>query len=157
MLSLSTWLAGAILLGGLLAVAWVDARTFRLPDALTLPLGVAGLAWGVWSGMAWASLAGVALGYGVFVAVEIAYQYLRGRDGLGRGDAKLLAAGGAWVGWSGLPLVVLVASGAGLVAVAALRGRLERGGPEASGRIPFGPFLAAGAVFAVIGDPWLWG
>jgi prepilin signal peptidase PulO-like enzyme (type II secretory pathway) len=125
----------------LAVLAWVDWRTLRLPNAITLPLiGVGILYVGWWSGEIWASVIGAAVGYSVFVAIELLYRRVRGRAGLGRGDAKLLAAGGAWCGWSGLPFIVLVASGAALLAVFVLRERVER----EAGRIAFGPFLAFG-------------
>ena len=68
------------------------------------------------------------------------YRKVRGRDGLGAGDAKLLAAAGAWVGASGLPQVILFAAVAGLVAAACLRLAGVRLG--AASALPFGPFLA---------------
>ena len=82
----------------------------------------------------------MALGYLVFVAIEYGFRALRGKDGLGRGDAKLLAAGGAWCGWMGLPFIILIASGFGLLAalIPSVRQSAE------NGRIPFGPFLAFG-------------
>ena len=55
-----------------------------------------------------ASIIGAVIGYLVFFAIEIAYKKFRKIDGLGRGDAKLLAAGGAWCGWMGLPYIVLL-------------------------------------------------
>ena len=65
---------------------------------------------------------------------------MRGREGLGRGDAKLLAAAGAWVGVRALPQVVLAAALAGLVAAACLRLAGVRLGAQSA--LPFGPFLA---------------
>ena len=67
----------------------------------------------------------------------MAFKKLRGKDGLGRGDAKLLAGGGAWCGWMGLPFIVLIGSGMGLVAALFPSVRNQK-------RIPFGPFLALG-------------
>jgi len=83
---------------------------------------------------------GMALGYLVFVAIEYGFKALRGKEGLGRGDAKLLAAGGAWCGWMGLPFIILIASGFGLLA--ALMPSIKKS--AGNGRIPFGPFLACG-------------
>lgn len=131
-----------VLFSALAVLAVIDARTMRLPDWLTLPLIAAGLV------MAWltqASLishaAGALIGYGGLVTLEIAYRRLRGRDGIGRGDAKLLAAGGAWCGVWALPLILLAASLSALCAivlVALVTGRRV----EASARIAFGPYLA---------------
>ena len=126
----------------LLALAWIDAISFRLPDLLTLPLIPAGLALAWWddpavaTDHAWAAAAGFA----VFRGVALAYRRLRNRDGLGEGDAKLLAALGAWTGLAGLAPVVLGAALAGLLAALAMRLRGQAIG--AATAIPFGPCLA---------------
>ena len=120
----------------LAALALFDLRQGRLPDWLTLPLAAAGLLL-AWRGGALAdSLLGAALGYALFEGLALAYRRLRGREGLGGGDAKLAAAAGAWVGWQGLPSVVLVAA-AGALAVALVRRRLD--GSES---VRFGAYLA---------------
>ncbi|MGQ9369551.1 prepilin peptidase, partial [Azospirillum sp. A39] len=87
----------------LLALAAVDAWTEWLPDRLTVPLGIGGLAVNGWlaGGVPGEALLGALLGWGAFAVVILAYRRLRGRDGLGWGDAALLGAGGAWVGWPG--------------------------------------------------------
>lgn len=128
----------------LLLIAVIDAEHFRLPDQLTLPLLVTG-------GLAALLLdhtapldavIGAAVGFGGLWLLAFTYRRLRGREGLGDGDPILLAAGGAWVGWVGLPSVLLWASAAGLSVVAArlLVGRKVAG----DDRLPFGPCLAAG-------------
>ncbi len=136
----------------LLALAWIDAEHMFLPDALTLPLVLAGL--GVCALLERWSLAdhalGAALGYLAFRAVAIFYQVWRGRTGLGGGDAKLLAAAGAWLGWQALPWVVLAASLAGIAA--ALIARLLGHPVSRATALPFGPFLAI-AIWLV----WLYG
>lgn len=147
---LVTVAAGATLGSVLLALSVIDLRVRKLPDALTLPLIGAGLVWAIWEGRPWQTHAvGAALGYVIFVAIEVAYRHVRGQDGLGRGDAKLLAAGGAWCGLYGLPLIVLAASAAGLVWLlggAAIRHQaLDR-----HTSIPFGPFLAVAIFFVWI-------
>lgn len=131
----------AVLFGILAVLSWIDLKTFRLPNNLTLPLILMGIlqSW-VLTGNIKASLLGAAIGYGVFVLIEIAFKKLRGVDGLGRGDAKLLAAGGAWCGWYGLPFIVLIASGMGLAAL--MFPSFRKLADE--GRIPFGPCLALG-------------
>ncbi len=93
---------GAVLGWSLLALGWIDWHTLRLPDALTLPLMGLGLAAAWWDSEAalYASVVGALVGYTVLVIVGMGYRLARGRDGLGRGDAKLLAAGGAWLGWA---------------------------------------------------------
>lgn len=128
----------------LLLIAVVDALTFRLPDRLTLPLLATGaLAAVVLDRTASLdALIGAVVGFCGLWLLAFAYRRLRGRDGLGDGDPILLAAGGAWVGWIGLPSVLLWASAAGLSVVAArlLVGRSVAGGD----RLPFGPCLAVG-------------
>jgi len=126
----------------LLAASWIDWRHMILPDMLTLPLVLAGL------GVAFLldpenivdHAAGAAIGYLLFIGVAWAYRVARGRDGLGEGDAKLLAAAGAWVTWLGLAEVMLIAAVTGLLAALAsfLRGRKV----GAQTAIPFGPCLA---------------
>ncbi len=142
---------GAVLGWVLLALGGIDFRCFRLPDFLTLPLVLAGLAQALWLEPEFLADRAVAaaLGYLGFRAVGETYRYVRGRVGLGEGDAKLLAAGGAWLGSAALPYVVLMAAGAGLAyagVAAARRGRID-----AATRVPLGPFLAL-AIFAL----WVW-
>lgn len=128
----------------LLLIAVIDAEHFRLPDQLTLPLLVTGgLAALVLDHTApLDAVIGAAAGFSSLWLLAFAYRRLRGRDGLGDGDPILLAAGGAWVGWIGLPGLVLWASVAGLSFVAArvLVGRKVAG----DDRLPFGPCLAGG-------------
>jgi leader peptidase (prepilin peptidase)/N-methyltransferase len=137
----------------LLALAWIDAETGLLPDLLTLPLIAAGIAqaW-VAGGDPVDSPIGAVAGYGFVRLIGIGYRRWRGRDGIGLGDAKLLAAAGAWLGWENLAMTVLVASLSALLFVAAqtLGGRSV--GRDTS--IPFGPFLALGIwVVRLIGAP----
>lgn len=138
---------------GLLALSLIDLRCYRLPDFLTLPLLLGGLAVTAW---AWPSalpdhLLGVVLGYGALAGIGWLYRRLRGRDGLGLGDAKLLAAAGAWLSWHALPGIVLAAA---LLALAAsvVASLLRRMPLAAATRVPFGPFLAAAIWLA-----WLYG
>nr|WP_294551143.1 A24 family peptidase [uncultured Rhodopila sp.] len=139
---LDFWLA--CLLGWtLLTAAWIDLRTMILPDVLTLPLLLAGL--GATAAISPGALAdhalAAALGYLVLSGTARAYRRLRGRDGLGLGDAKLLAALGAWLGLNSLPIVLVLASctGLGAAGVAILLGKRV----TAATAIPFGPCLAA--------------
>jgi len=145
-LALPPWLVpvGCLLGWVLVALALIDAREHRLPDALTLPLIPAGLAATWWevpdTDVLLAHALAAALGYGAFALLAAGYRRLRGRDGLGLGDAKLLAAAGAWVGLAGLPSVVLLAALAGL-AVTLARGWAT--GAEVRGvPLAFGPYLA---------------
>ena len=136
----------------LIALSIIDLRTMRLPDALTLPLIVAGpliaLALG-WDGALW-RVGSAAAGFLSLFAVAEGYRAWRGRAGLGLGDAKLFAAAGAWLGLEGLPSVLLWASCTALLGVfVAILLRRQVG---AATRVPFGPFLAFG--FWMV---WLYG
>ena len=136
----TSWLAAA--LGWwLLALALIDLRSWLLPDMLTLPLIAAGLAaaaLGLFPGLsAWDGVLGASIGYLALAGVGWGYRRLRGREGLGLGDAKLLAAAGAWLGPELLAWVLLVAALLGLAAALA-RGRPVR----ADTAVPFGPPLA---------------
>jgi leader peptidase (prepilin peptidase) / N-methyltransferase len=126
----------------LLALGWIDARHMILPDILTLPLVLAGLgfAWFLEPERIFDHAAGAAIGWLLFWAVSRLYRWLRGRDGLGEGDAKLLAASGAWVGWFGLGPVMLAAALTGLAQALVIR--LRGGEATAATAIPFGPPLA---------------
>lgn len=149
--SLHAWL-GCGLGWTLLALAWIDLEWLLLPDALTLPLLLGGLAatWLTAPEALGDAVLGAALGWLLFAAVAAGYRALRGRDGLGGGDAKLLAAAGAWLGWPALPQVMLLAALAALCA-AGLR-RWRRGPAAAGAKLAFGPFLAL-ATWLV----WLYG
>lgn len=141
------WLAwaGAGLGWALLALAAIDFRHRLLPDALTLPLVPAGLAvaWAIDPAMLLDRAIGAAAGFLFVVAVGAVYRRLRGREGIGLGDAKLFAAAGAWVSWQGLPSVLLLAAGAALLVE--LVGRVRRGSSDGAEReLPFGPWIAVG-------------
>ena len=125
----------------LLALARIDAAHGLLPDVLTLPLAAAGLAIAGLRdpGFLPEAALGAALGFGALALIGWAYRRWRGRDGLGLGDAKLLGAGGAWLGAAALPLTVCLAATAALIAV--LAARLAGRRLDEEGAIPFGPFL----------------
>jgi leader peptidase (prepilin peptidase)/N-methyltransferase len=127
----------------LLALAWIDAAHLALPDVLTLPLLLAGLlATGLLAPEALGEHAlGAGLGWLALWAVAAGYRLARRREGLGQGDAKLLAAGGAWLGWQALPWVLLLAALLGLAWGIGQRLR----GYRLTGTtvLAFGPWLAA--------------
>jgi len=135
--------AGCLLGWTLLVLVWIDWEHLRLPDALTLPLLLAGLAVTAWltPDALTAHAAAAALGWLALLGLGVLYRRLRGRDGLGEGDAKLLGAAGAWVGPAGLPSIVLLAAVIGL-AVALIAWLAKRNVSSATA-IPFGPCLAA--------------
>ena len=153
-LVLPDWIAwaGAAFGWGLLTLAWIDQEHFFLPDVVTLPLGLVGLAvaWLIDPGTFFNHLIGAAVGFALFAGLARLYHRLRRREGLGEGDAKLLGTLGAWVAWQGLPTVILYAAVSGLVLALLLmvRGRhLELGL-----RLPFGPHLCLGGWLV-----WLYG
>jgi leader peptidase (prepilin peptidase)/N-methyltransferase len=128
----------------LLALAVMDARVYRLSDALTLPmlvLGVLAAAVTDWQHVLDHALGAIA-GFGSLFLLARVYTAYRRREGLGLGDAKLFAAGGAWVGWQGLAPAALIAGVAAIVAVLAARALGRH--VDSTTRIPFGTFLAIG-------------
>ncbi len=143
-------LAGVLFGEMLLFVALVDSRTRLIPDGAVAALLASGLLLAFLragpGGLAGA-LAGALAGYGAFWLVAFLYRVLRKREGLGLGDAKLLAAGGAWCGLPALPWIVLLAASASLVAAVLMHRRRLHGETA----LAFGPALAA-AIYGV----WLW-
>ncbi len=133
----------------LVALAFIDLDTSFLPDDLTLPLMWAGI---VSAAFGWipvtlsASVAGAAVGYLSLWFVFHAYRLIRGKEGMGAGDFKLLAALGAWMGWMAIPSIILLSSAVGAIVGIALIvfRRHDREVP-----IPFGPYLAGGGVAAL--------
>ncbi|OGS91531.1 MAG: methyltransferase [Gallionellales bacterium GWA2_60_18] len=146
--------AGALLLiWTLVALTFIDFDTQLLPDDITLPLLWAGLLFnlnGTYTTLSGAVL-GAAFGYLVLWSVYWLFKLVTGKEGMGYGDFKLLAALGAWLGWQMLPLIILLSSLVGAVVgivliVAAKHGR--------SVPIPFGPYLAGGGLIALFwGQP----
>ena len=137
------------LVATLVALAFIDLDTQFLPDDLTLPLMWAGI---VSAALGWipvtlgASVGGAVAGYLSLWFVFHAYRLIRGKEGMGAGDFKLLAALGAWLGWQLIPSIILLASAVGaLVGIALIVFRRhDRDVP-----IPFGPYLAGGGVAAL--------
>lgn len=148
---LAAW-ASDLLGWTLLALAVIDARHFLLPDFLTLPLVPLGLAANalIDPDNLEPAVIGAAAGFLAIIVIRQLYWWWRGREGIGLGDAKLLAAAGAWVGWPGLPSVVLTAALAALAAT--LIRHLPRGSISATERVPFGSSLCFG-----IWIVWLYG
>jgi leader peptidase (prepilin peptidase) / N-methyltransferase len=138
----------------LVAVSFIDWDTTVLPDSLTLPLLWAGLlaAAAGWTAISLsAALIGACAGYLFLWAVYWLFKLATGKEGMGFGDFKLLAALGAWLGWQALLPIVLCASMLGAVVGIGMK----VGGALREGRyVPFGPFLAgAGMVVALAGAP----
>lgn len=144
---------GALLLTwALVALSVIDFDTQYLPDAITLPFLWLGLAFNV-AGIyttTQASVIGAIVGYLALWSVYHLFRLITGKEGMGYGDFKLLALFGAWLGWSAVPVIVLLSSFVGAIvgiALIALRGH-DRNIP-----IPFGPYLAvAGWIALMWGD-----
>ena len=137
--------AGLALL--MLAIAVVDAQRFIIPDELTATSLALAFVYAavidpqaIWESIALAALRGAALAL-VFLGVRAVHARLRGREGLGLGDVKLAGVAGAWLDWLTIPIAVEIAALAAL-AIYLMRNFL-RGRPiRATGRLPFGLFLA---------------
>lgn len=145
-----TLLAWCGVVACLVALSGIDWDTTLLPDVLTQPLLWAGLlaaAWG-WSGTALPqALGGAVAGYLVLWAVYWLFKLATGKEGMGQGDFKLLAALGAWLGWQALLPIVLMASVIGAMVGLAMKfsGSLRQGR-----FVPFGPFLAGGGLVLIL-------
>jgi len=149
-------LAGAVFGWLLIALAALDVEHQWLPDRLTLPLAVLGFAGGALDlpPPLLDRAVGAAAAFASLSLIGWSYRRLRGREGLGGGDPKLFGAIGAWLGWQVLPFVLLLASLAGLGAIAAmtLRGRAV----TATTRLPFGALLAVAAFPVWLVTAMLW-
>lgn len=138
----------------LIVLAFIDIDTQLLPNDITMPL--------LWSGLLVnlydtftdirSAVLGAVAGYAALWSIYWCFKLATGREGIGYGDFKLLAAIGAWLGWQMLPLVVLVSSVAGTLVGAGLIVIAKRGRHAA---IPFGPYLAVGGLVALFSGDWL--
>lgn len=132
----------------LIALTFIDADTTLLPDDITLPLlwlGLLANVGGTFTDLSSAVIGAVA-GYLILWSVYWGFKLLTGKEGMGYGDFKLLAAIGAWLGWQLLPLIILLSALVGTIVGLAgiiLQGR-ERGA-----KLPFGPYLAAAGFIAL--------
>lgn len=141
--------AGAMLfIAAMIALTCIDFDTQLLPDDITLPLVWAGLLInlnGTFTPLS-SAVIGAAAGYLALWLVYWAFKLATGKEGMGYGDFKLLAAIGAWFGWQMLPLVILASSFVGAIVGVALI-VLARHGRNVP--IPFGPYLAAAGIIAL--------
>ena len=144
-----TWVAMFALLFSwlLIAMALIDFDTRLLPDNLTLPLLWLGLLFNSSGGFVdlQSAVIGAAAGYLILWSIYWGFKLLTGKEGMGYGDFKLLAALGAWLGWQALPMVILISSVVGILlggTVLLIRKSREP--------IPFGPFLAIAGWVALV-------
>ena len=145
-------ISALVLIWVLIALTGIDMDTQLLPDSLTLPLVWVGLGvnlFAVWTPLS-AAVIGAMLGYGSLWSVYWLFKLVTGKEGMGYGDFKLLAALGAWFGWQAVPLMILLSSfvGAALGIAILIAQRQGRDTP-----MPFGPYLAgAGLLTLFFGD-----
>lgn len=147
-------LAACVLLWSLLALTMIDFDTQLLPDSITLPLLWAGLIvnlGGVFAPLHGAVIGAVA-GYVSLWTIYWLFKLIRGKEGMGHGDFKLLAALGAWLGWQVLPAIVLLSSVVGAVVGIAL---IVAKGRDHNIPLAFGPYLAIAGASALFFGPAL--
>lgn len=140
-----TGLGFFVLSAALVVVSFIDLDHQIIPDAISLPGVLLGVIFaGVNPAVGWQSaLIGAALGGSILFAVALGYQTLTGRQGMGGGDVKLLAMIGAFLGWRAVPFTLLLASCLGSVVGL---GMMIRQRSDTRLTLPFGPFLACGAL-----------
>lgn len=144
-----TGLATLVFAWLLIAMTFIDADTQMLPDDLTFPLLWAGLLVNINGTFVplQEAVIGAAAGYLALWAVYWAFKLATGKEGMGYGDFKLLAALGAWLGWTMLPTIILLSSVVGAVVGIGLIVFAKRGRDKP---IPFGPYLAAAGLIALL-------
>ncbi|MFZ5484250.1 MAG: prepilin peptidase [Pseudomonadota bacterium] len=145
-----TWQAAAafVLIWCLVALAVIDFDTQLLPDVITLPLlwlGLLANLIGLFVDLS-AAVIGAVAGYLILWGVYHVFRLLTGKEGMGQGDFKLLAALGAWLGWQMLPLIILLSSLIGAVIGVAM---ITLAGHDRARPIPYGPYLALAGLVAL--------
>ncbi|QWE08830.1 prepilin peptidase [Polynucleobacter ibericus] len=140
-----------VLIPVLMYLAYIDLRTFRLPDVITLPLILSSLLVSGLSNQGFVSFQdsfiGATLGYASLWLLNSLYRLAKKQDGIGMGDAKLLAALGAWLGWFALPGILLMASLVGLIGGFIW---LKWNKQNHRSAFPFGPFLAIAGIIELL-------
>ena len=141
-------LAASIFVLALLTLTFIDLDTQLLPDNITLPLLWLGLLFNLNGGFAdiQSAVIGAVAGYLILWSVYWLFKLVTGKEGMGYGYFKMLAAIGAWFGWDMLPAVILLSSIAGSVIGIGLIIFAKKGRNTA---IPFGPYLALGGILAL--------
>lgn len=129
----------------LIVIAFIDLDTYTIPNVLSIPGIVAGLAFSFFTPrLSWVdSLIGVLAGGGFLYLIAVGYQLLRRQEGMGGGDIKLLAMIGAFLGWTGVLFTVMLSSLVGALAGMLVMWRKREG---LTAMLPFGPFLSLGAL-----------
>ena len=149
-LALLDWIRICLILV-LIYLAYIDLRTFRLPDVITFPLILSGLMFSGLSKLGFISfqdsVIGAVVGYASLWLLNLLYRLVKKQDGIGMGDAKLLAALGAWFGWYALPSILLMASLSGLIGGFIW---LQWNKQSHRSAFPFGPFLAIAGIIELL-------
>lgn len=131
----------------LIIVSFIDLGHQIIPDIISLPgilVGLATISVFKLNGISWKdSLIGIIVGGGSLLLISILFEWLRGKEGMGMGDVKLLAMIGAWMGYLALPYIVLISSLAGILIGG---GSLLLNHRKFSEKIPYGPFLVLGTL-----------
>lgn len=145
-------LAAIVMIWALIAAFMIDADTQLLPDQITLPLLWLGLLLNLqgWFVPLQDAVIGAAAGYLSLWSVYWLYKLIRGREGMGYGDFKLMGALGAWFGWQALPALILMSSIVGAVLGGAML-LLQRKGSETT--FPFGPYIAGAGLIILFFGP----
>jgi prepilin signal peptidase PulO-like enzyme (type II secretory pathway) len=145
------WIIKSILIVALLSLAYIDWKTFRLPNVITYPLIFLGIAFNASSDLRLSTpssaFIGALVGYTSLWALNTGYRLLKNRNGIGMGDAKLLAALGSWLGLSALPSILLIASVTGIAGGIIW---LQWRGYQLQQAFPFGPFLAIAGIIELL-------
>lgn len=144
---------------GLLIIAsFIDLEIYILPDIITLPGAVLAFLASFILPITWQdSLAGALIGSGIFLLLQRAYRAIKKIEGLGTGDIKIMLMLGALTGWQGLPVMIFSSAALGLAA-ALFYMKKSKSGEAMLTPVPFGPFLALGAMIYILwGEAiWLW-
>ena len=134
-------------------IFFVDLKHYIIPNSLTFPLMVLGFVKSFDPNLNEIfpnyinSLIGGVFGYGIIWSIIFLYKALRNKEGMGLGDAKLLAAIGFWFGWISIPFVIFSSS---IVALIAVLPSLINKSKKFSSEIPFGPFIIIGCILYII-------
>lgn len=145
-------MVSSVLYLNLFALTLYDIRSFRLPNVLTATLFIIGAIylWTIPTNNIADHIIGATIGLILFPALNFFYRRLRGHDGIGLGDAKLLAGLGLWLGWQALPPVLLIASLSGLLyaLIKFLVAPKNKAQANLAQPLPFGAFLCMGGWLA---------
>ena len=135
-------------IAALICISFIDLEHQLIPDVISIPGIIAGFVLSLFfNHVTWIdSLAGIITGGGILLIVAVVFEVLRKKEGMGGGDVKLLAMIGAWLGWKAIPFVIIASSLTGSIAGIAA---MALSGKGLQTKIPFGPFLALGAILYI--------